>query len=82
MRENSKSDIMHLTQEFLSHMLGVQRTSIGFVAGALQTAGIIKYTRGKLEILDIERLEDCACECYHIVEEEYSKYLLHYQKNK
>ena len=75
MRQNSKSDIMQLTQEFLSHMLGVQRTSIGFVAGALQTAGIIRYSRGKLEILDIERLEECACECYHIVEEEYKKYL-------
>src|SRR4051794_5649673 len=54
MRQNSKSDIMQLTQEFLSHMLGVQRTSIGFVAGALQTAGIIRYSRGKLEILDLE----------------------------
>lgn len=82
MRENSKSDIMHLTQEFLSHMLGVQRTSIGFVAGTLQTAGIIKYSRGKLEILDIDRLEDCACECYHIVEEEYNKYLQPYQQKK
>jgi len=75
MRQNAKSDTMQLTQEFLSHMLGVQRTSIGFVAGALQTAGIIRYRRGKLEILDIERLEECACECYHIVEDEYNKYL-------
>ncbi|MEK7723510.1 MAG: Crp/Fnr family transcriptional regulator [Acidobacteriota bacterium] len=79
MRQNAKSDTMQLTQEFLSHMLGVQRTSIGFVAGALQTAGIIRYRRGKLEILDIERLEECACECYHIVEEEYNKYLYPYQ---
>ncbi len=82
MRQNSKSDIMQLTQEFLSHMLGVQRTSIGFVAGALQTAGIIRYSRGKLEILDVERLEDCVCECYHIVEEEYDKYLRPYQNRK
>ena len=80
MRENSRSDVMHLTQEFLSHMLGVQRTSVGFVAGALQTAGIIKYRRGKLEILDMERLRDCACECYAIVEEKYSRYLKPYQK--
>jgi len=81
MRQNSKSDIMQLTQEFLSHMLGVQRTSIGFVAGALQNAGIIRYSRGKLEILDLERLEQCACECYHIVEDEYEKYL-HPYRNK
>lgn len=79
MRKNSNSDIMQLTQEFLSHMLGVQRTSIGFVAGALQMAGIIRYSRGKLEILDLERLEQCACECYHIVEEEYEKYLNPYR---
>lgn len=79
MRENSKSDTMQLTQEFLSHMLGVQRTSIGFVAGALQNAGIIRYRRGKLEILDLERLQECACECYHIVEDEYNKYL-HFKK--
>lgn len=82
MRENSKSDTMQLTQEFLSHMLGVQRTSIGFVAGTLQTAGIIRYRRGTLEILDIERLKECVCECYHIVEEEYNKYLHPYRKNK
>ncbi|NJM52744.1 MAG: Crp/Fnr family transcriptional regulator [Blastocatellia bacterium] len=82
MRENAKSDTMQLTQEFLSHMLGVQRTSIGFVAGTLQTAGIIRYKRGRLEILDVERLEECVCECYHIVEEEYSKYLHPYQQKK
>lgn len=82
MRENAKSDTMQLTQEFLSHMLGVQRTSIGFVAGTLQTAGIIRYRRGRLEILDVERLEECVCECYHIVEEEYDKYLRPYQQKK
>ena len=80
MRDNSKSDTMQLTHEFLSHMLGVQRTSIGFVAGTLQTAGIIRYRRGTLEILDIERLQECVCECYHIVEEEYNKYLHPYLK--
>jgi CRP-like cAMP-binding protein len=79
MRDNSKCDTMQLTQEFLSHMLGVQRTSIGFVAGTLQTAGIIRYRRGTLEILDIERLQECVCECYHIVESEYNKYLKPFQ---
>jgi CRP-like cAMP-binding protein len=75
MSENSKSNTLQLTQEFLSHMLGVQRTSVGFVAGALQNAGIIRYRRGKLDIIDIERLKECVCECYHIVEEEYNRYL-------
>lgn len=82
MRDNSKSDTMQLTQEFLSHMLGVQRSSVGFVAGTLQTAGIIRYRRGRLEILDVERLRECVCECYANVEEEYNKYLRPYQQKK
>jgi CRP-like cAMP-binding protein len=80
MRENSKSDTMYLTQEFLSHMLGVQRSSIGLVAGTLQNAGIIKYNRGKMTVSDIERLKECVCECYHIVEEEYNMYLSPFKK--
>jgi CRP-like cAMP-binding protein len=75
MSNNSKSDTLQLTQEFLSHMLGVQRTSVGAVAGALQDAGIIRYSRGKLDIINPERLKECVCECYHIVEEEYTRYL-------
>lgn len=58
------SDDISLTQEFLSEMLGVRRTSVSLVAGALQHAGFIRYQRGHIRVLDIEGLKDSACECY------------------
>ena len=59
-----ESDLLHLTQEFCSHVLGVQRTSLSMVAHALQLAGGIRTRRGKIEILDRAELERTACECY------------------
>jgi CRP-like cAMP-binding protein len=59
-------DTIHLTQEFLGQMLGVQRTTVTLVARALQTAGLIKYRRGHIEVVDREGLEEAACECYEI----------------
>lgn len=56
-----------LTQESLSYMLGVQRTTVTVAASALQSAGLIRYSRGMIEILDRERLERDACECYTAV---------------
>lgn len=70
--ERSDSQRLALTQEFLAHMLGVQRTSIGLIANALQTAGIIRYSRGIVDILDGDRLRKSACECYSIVNGEYA----------
>ena len=52
-----------LTQEFLAAMLGVQRTTVTAFAAQLQKAGMISYSRGKLEILDAAALETRACEC-------------------
>lgn len=75
MHERSDSDVIYLTHEFLSHILGVQRTSIGSIAGALQTAGVIRYRRGRIEILDPIKLRSFACECYAIVKEEYETFL-------
>src|SRR5688500_20036455 len=66
---------LRLTQEFLAHMLGVQRTSIGLIANSLQRTGSIRYTRGNVEIVDLDRLRASACDCYQIVKEEYSKFL-------
>jgi CRP-like cAMP-binding protein len=65
-----ESDEVRLTQEFLSHMLGCQRTSVTMAAHALQASGFIRYTRGKIEILDRSGLEDCACECYDVLRRE------------
>lgn len=75
MCERSNNNHLVLTQEFLAHMLGVQRTSIGLIANALQKKGIIRYSRGKVEILDVDRLRGSACECYVIVRDEYEKFL-------
>jgi CRP-like cAMP-binding protein len=71
MCERSGNKRLSLTQEFLAHMLGVQRTSIGLVAHTMQTKGIIRYSRGRLEVIDIDRLRASACECYRIVNAEY-----------
>lgn len=61
------SEQITLTQEFLSHMLGVQRSSVSLIANALQKSGLIKYSRGKITILDREAVEECACECYSVI---------------
>jgi CRP-like cAMP-binding protein len=59
-----RQDSFPLTQEFLAMMLGVQRPSVNLTAGAFQQAGIIRYTRGHIHVLDRIKLEDSACECY------------------
>jgi CRP-like cAMP-binding protein len=56
-----------LTQEFFARMMGVRRTSVTTVAGALQGAGLISYSRGRLHIIDIEQIRKRACECDHAV---------------
>jgi CRP-like cAMP-binding protein len=61
-----EGNTIHLTQEFLGQMLGVQRTTVTLVARSLQTAGLIKYRRGRIEIVDRTGLEEAACECYEL----------------
>ncbi len=56
-----------MTHEFLSIMLGVRRPSVTLAAGTLQKAGIIRYTRGKVTVLDRAGLEEASCECYAAV---------------
>jgi CRP-like cAMP-binding protein len=76
MCERSGNRRIRVTQEFLAHMLGVQRTSIGPIANLLQRTGAIQYSRGRVEIIDIDRLRASACDCYGIVTAEYRKFLL------
>ena len=68
-----RSDTFILTQEFLSHMLGVRRNTVSLEAHALQEAGLIRYARGHITILNREGLEDCACECYSTIRAETDK---------
>ena len=66
-RDLQHSDDIQLAQEFLAEMLGVQRTSVSIVANILQQAGLIRYRRGHIRIVDVESLRDSACECYNTV---------------
>lgn len=75
MCERSGNKSLSLTHEFLAHMLGVQRTSIGSIAASLQAAGIIRYRRGRVEIIDFDRLKASACDCYSIVKDEHQAFL-------
>jgi len=60
----TESDTITLTQEFLSEMLGVRRTSVTNVASKLQAAGAITYSRGVIRIVDKPLLQSTACECF------------------
>jgi CRP-like cAMP-binding protein len=64
-----------LTQEFLSQMLGVRRAGVSEVAAKLQKAGLIRYSRGQLTVVDRAGLEAAACECYRVIREEYARLL-------
>ena len=57
----------HLTQQFVSHMLGTRRASVTVAAGTLQKAGLITYKRGLVTIVDRARLELASCECYRTI---------------
>jgi CRP-like cAMP-binding protein len=62
-----------MTQELVATMLGVRRESITEAAGALQAAGLIRYRRGHIAVLDKEGLEAKACECYDVVKRELAR---------
>jgi hypothetical protein len=59
------------TQEYVAEMLGVGRTSVTTTAHTIQRAGMIKHSRGKIQILDVDALRDTACECYETVNSNY-----------
>lgn len=64
------STTLPLTQEFLGQMLGTRRSSVTVAAGILQKAGLISYTHGNVTILNRQRLEDAACDCYEAVRQQ------------
>jgi CRP-like cAMP-binding protein len=65
--DSARSDTFSVTQEFLSMMLGVQRTAVSIAANILQKAGFIRYSRGRLTVTDRAGLEAGACECYDTI---------------
>ncbi len=72
-RDRVGSDEFTLTQEFLAQMLGVRRGTVSLTAGVLQQAGIIRYTRGRITVLDPDALHEAACDCYDTVQAEYQR---------
>ncbi len=74
-RDLAGSDTLHFTQEFLAEMLGVRRSSVSVVAHILQEAGMIKYARGRIQVTNVEGLQEAACECYGTVKAQYQALL-------
>jgi hypothetical protein len=64
-----------LTQEFIANMLGGRRESVTKAARRLQQAGLIRYVRGHITILDRQGLEAASCECYQVVKTEFDRLL-------
>jgi len=66
-RDRVRSDEFRLTHAFLGHMLGVRRVGVTMAARALQKRKLIRYSRGKIKILDRRGLEGAACSCYEVI---------------
>ena len=69
-QDRTDSDTLDLTQEIISTVLGVPRTGVTVAAGSLQRAGLIRYSRGKIVIIDRAGLEQRSCECYRVIRDE------------
>ncbi|MBL0143002.1 MAG: Crp/Fnr family transcriptional regulator [Betaproteobacteria bacterium] len=70
-----KSNELVMTQDLIANMLGVRREGVTEAAGHLQSAGLIKYRRGHITVLDRAGLERRTCECYAVVRKEYERLL-------
>ena len=73
--ESDPSREFVMTQELIASILGVRRESIAVIAGKLQHAGVIRYRRGHISVLDRRALEHRTCECYAVVKKETSRLL-------
>ncbi|MGD0047625.1 MAG: Crp/Fnr family transcriptional regulator [Bryobacteraceae bacterium] len=65
--DRAGGDTFPLTQEFLSHMLGVRRATVNVATGMLKKAGFIRYVRGQITVMDRPGLESASCECYQAI---------------
>lgn len=73
--DRAESDQLDMTHEFISNMLGVRREGVTVAAHRLQEAGMIKYVRGHINILDRQQLLAHVCECYQVVKAEHERLL-------
>jgi CRP-like cAMP-binding protein len=74
-RDRARSDEFYLTQEFIAYMLGVRRVGISRAARALQKRKLIRYTRGRMTILDGRGLEAASCGCYAAARDLYDRHM-------
>jgi hypothetical protein len=73
--DRCESTTLNLTHEYLADMLGSNRSTVSVAAELLQNEGLIRYSRGKVIILDRPRLEAFTCECYKVVHDHLANYL-------
>jgi CRP-like cAMP-binding protein len=73
--DRAGQDTFPLTQEFLSHMLGVRRATVNVATGMLKKAGFIRYVRGKITVVDRRGLESASCDCYQSIIKVYDSLL-------
>ncbi|MDQ3747472.1 MAG: Crp/Fnr family transcriptional regulator [Acidobacteriota bacterium] len=73
--DRMETEKFHVTQQFISNMLGVRREAVALAASSLQEKQLISYSRGNLSILNRAGLEAFACKCYAIIKEEEQNYL-------
>jgi len=69
------SSELSMTQELIANMLGVRREGVTEAAGKLQDAGLIRYHRGRITVIDRPGLEARTCECYQVVKREFDRLL-------
>ena len=75
------ADQFMITQEFLGQMLGARRSTVSVSAGILQRAGLIRYVRGHVTIVDRAGLEAVSCECYSVIKTELERVVLPEQRS-
>ena len=75
-QDRVQSSDLEFTQEFLSQILGGHRGTVSEAAGGLQKAGLIRYSRGHISILDRKGLEAASCECYRIIKKEFDRFFM------
>lgn len=71
--DRAHTDRFDLTHQYLADMLGVRRSAVTIAAGALQRRKMIRYSRGKIDVIDREGLEAASCECYQAVVGDYGR---------
>jgi CRP-like cAMP-binding protein len=75
MHDRAEGEPLTYTHEFLANILGTNRKSVTLAAQSMQTAGLISYRRGNMQVLNRKGLEKASCECYAIVRERFDAFL-------